>query len=454
MNLHELSRFAAAGLSNSLPTGIVIAAFAWYVARLAARHGSGTRFAVWFVALIGIALLPWVGSFAASSYSKVPAPAGGALNLPESLACYFVIAWTVGASLGLAHVVHGLYRLRRLRATCTSVDFDQLDPRLRASLDEIQTRRSVALCVSSAVRVPAAIGYFRPIVVFPAWALSEIPSLELNAILLHELAHLRRYDDWTNLAQKVLKAIFFFHPAVWFIESRLTLEREMACDDAVLAANFAPRAYAESLVGLAEKSFLRRGVHLAQAAVSHVQQLKLRLTEILRKDKVLQGSGRLRKPALVLMSLAVMVAVYASARAPRLIAFSDSSAPTAALASSRASLVLPQASLRPVNLRDSGPAAPERVASQPRARRVPRVAPKPRAVFPQRAATTPVADDQLAAPTMVLANLPMELNTAPVLVLFESKQFGPDGPIFWQLTIVHLTPAQRRALTGGTAKQI
>src|ERR1035441_5088559 len=78
----------------------------------------------------------------------------------------------------------------------------------------IQSRRRVTVCSSHAVRVPAAIGYFRPIVVFPAWTLQEIPAAELDAILLHELAHIRRWDDWTNLAQKIIKAIFFFHPAV------------------------------------------------------------------------------------------------------------------------------------------------------------------------------------------------------------------------------------------------
>ncbi len=126
---------------------------------------------------------------------------------------------------------------------------------------------------------------FVPSLPFPAWALQEIPADELQAICLHELAHLRRWDDWTNLAQKILKAIFFFHPAVWFIENRLSLEREMACDDAVLAANFSPRVYAESLLGLAEKSFLRRGIELAQAAVGQVWQLKLRIVEILRRDR-------------------------------------------------------------------------------------------------------------------------------------------------------------------------
>ena len=80
----------------------------------------------------------------------------------------------------------------RLRATCTPVDLNQIDPSLRTILAEAQKHRRVTLCSSDAVRVPAAIGYFRPIVVFPAWALQEIPTTELNAILLHELAHLRR----------------------------------------------------------------------------------------------------------------------------------------------------------------------------------------------------------------------------------------------------------------------
>ena len=90
--------------------------------------------------------------------------------------------------------------------------------------------------------------------------MQELSAVELNAILLHELAHLRRWDDWTNLIQKIVGAVLFFHPAVWWIEKKLALEREMACDDLVLAKTASPRAYAECLVSLAEKSLLRRGL--------------------------------------------------------------------------------------------------------------------------------------------------------------------------------------------------
>ena len=95
----------------------------------------------------------------------------------------------------------------------------------------------------------------KPVVVVPGWVMQELSADELNQILLHELAHLRRWDDWTNLAQKVVKALFFFHPAVWWIEKRVSLEREMACDDAVIAETASPRAYAECLTHLAERTF-------------------------------------------------------------------------------------------------------------------------------------------------------------------------------------------------------
>jgi len=78
--------------------------------------------------------------------------------------------------------------------------------------------------------VPTAIGFFQPAVIVPAWTLRELSAEELHSVLLHELAHLRRWDDWTNLAQELVGALFFFHPAVWRIGSRLSLEREMACD--------------------------------------------------------------------------------------------------------------------------------------------------------------------------------------------------------------------------------
>jgi beta-lactamase regulating signal transducer with metallopeptidase domain len=461
MNLHAVTRFAADGILNSLLAGIVIALLAWAVTRVVRRQGSGTRFAVWFLALVAIALLPVVGHFAAGPGNGVSAAPASALTLPASFATFLFVAWIAGASLGLLHVAYGLYRLQRLRAACTSIDLRALDPSLQNLLADAEKHRRVTLCTSDAIRVPAAIGYFRPMVVFPSWALAEISLAELNAILLHELAHLRRWDDWTNLAQKVVKAVFFFHPAVWFIESRLTLEREMACDDAVLAASFSPRAYAESLVSLAERSFLRRGIQLAQAAVSHVQQLKLRLAEILRKDRIGdgQGSARIGNPAIALMSLAAIVSVFGISRAPRLVAFS-SDAPQVASASSGAQAISSAVDfhLQPVNLNYTGRpqpmSAPIGKVERVDLRVMRRLATKPRVVLAQRGRENELAGEFALPPVMMLSSFPIELTPAPVLVVFQGEQFVPNGPVFWRVTILRLTPAQQRVITGGLPKQI
>jgi hypothetical protein len=104
---------------------------------------------------------------------------------------------------------------------------------------------------------------------------------ELRPILIHEMAHLRRRDDWTNLLQKAVRAVFFFHPAVWWIDARLSLEREMACDDAVVAATGDARAYAGSLIGLLERGCARRGWTMAQAAVARAREASVRIARIL-----------------------------------------------------------------------------------------------------------------------------------------------------------------------------
>ena len=212
MNLHAVTRFAADGMVDCLVAGMIIALLAWAVTCLVRRQGPSTRFAVWFLALAAIVLLPVVGNFAAGSSNGVSSLPAKVLTLPAWFAFFLFAVWIAGASLGLLHVAHGLYRLQRLRATCTPIDLGALDPSLRNLLAVAQKHRRVTLCTSDAIRVPAAIGYFRPMVVFPSWALAEIAPAELNAILLHELSHLRRWDDWTNLAQKIVKPFSSFIP--------------------------------------------------------------------------------------------------------------------------------------------------------------------------------------------------------------------------------------------------
>ncbi len=319
LDMHFVAQMSIERLLNGLGQGTAIALFAWLMLRLIGRRNSGTRFAVWFSALLAIAMAPLVelpGAAAAMTH-----PASAAFTMPQAWSSYLFAGWALIAAVGMARVVVGLRHLGAIRKNCQAVNLADLDPAIGQTLAEFRSVRSVELCASEELSVPTAVGFFRPVVVIPRWALGELSSAELNAVVLHELAHLRRWDDWTNLAQKFLRALFFFHPAVWFVESRLSLEREMACDDLVLAQTANPRAYAECLVSLAEKNFLQRGVALAQAAVGRMRQTSLRVLQIL--DSRRSKAVGVWKPAPWVVAGFSVACLVGAEHAPRLIAFSD-----------------------------------------------------------------------------------------------------------------------------------
>ncbi|HZW92740.1 MAG TPA: M56 family metallopeptidase [Candidatus Eremiobacteraceae bacterium] len=315
--IQPLAQFVAERALNSIAGGLLIAAFAWLVLRVVGRQNSGTRFAVWFSALIAIAVLPFV---------PAPGHAGGMVHamhaeimLPKFWAVTIFAVWIFFAALAATRIFTGLCKVRRLRGSGVAIETSTLHPAVGKMLDQCQAIRPVTVCTSPMVSVPTAIGFFKPAILIPEWALRELPVEELRIILLHEFTHLRRWDDWTNLAQKIVRTVFFFHPAVWWIEKRLSLEREMACDDVVLAETGNPRAYAECLVSLAEKSFVQRSLALAQAAISRACDTSIRLAQILDVERP-QGA-RVFKPALGLMTVISAACLVMLPDAPKLIAF-------------------------------------------------------------------------------------------------------------------------------------
>jgi beta-lactamase regulating signal transducer with metallopeptidase domain len=309
---------------NTIAEGLVVSGCVWLALRCFKPLNSGTRFAVWFSTLLAIVALPFLSRTSsvpvvASSYSQ--------LALPSSWAIYLLIGWGTVTSVLLARLTVSLWHIGKLRRSSTVVDLFTLDPTLRTVWAEASRR--VELRASEKIRVPAALGFFRPVVIVPTWTLEELPAEELKVILLHELAHLHRWDDWTNLAQKIVKALFFFHPAVWWIEGKLSLEREMACDDLVLAQTSNPKTYAKSLLSLAERVGLGKGIALAQAALGRAHQTTQRIMQIL--DTGRPKATRVWKPALGLVTAMSAIAIMAVPYTPNLISFEDAKMPFVAM---------------------------------------------------------------------------------------------------------------------------
>src|SRR5205085_6589248 len=103
------------------------------------------------------------------------------------------------------------------------------------------------LCRSALVEVPTAIGFMKPVILLPASTLTGLAPAQIEAILAHELAHIRRHDYFVNLLQSVIETLLFYHPAVWWVSRRVREERELCCDDLAVRASGDAIAYARAL---------------------------------------------------------------------------------------------------------------------------------------------------------------------------------------------------------------
>lgn len=344
--LQSVAELSGGRLINCVLAGMLVALLAWALLRATNCRNSGTRFAVWFSALLAIVGL---------SFIALPVGGGGNgvavrlphITLPASWLWYAFLIWGAVACLGLIRIAVSLAQILSLRWRSRELAKDEMDPLLRQALNDFHASRRVKVCVSGELRVPTAIGFITPAVIIPRWALEELSPSELNAVLLHELGHLGRWDDWTNLAQKIVRAVLFFHPAVWWIDSRLTLEREMACDDLVLARTSDARAYAQCLVSVAERSFLRSGLALALAAVSRMRQTTARLARILDPNRL--NETRISKSALAGVTMAALMALVALPHMPTLVEFRNA-APVAS-----AELIVPASLIRQTSFKPEPP---------------------------------------------------------------------------------------------------
>ena len=171
----------------------------------------------------------------------------------EAAARYLPWLWIVGAPLVLLLTTAGMVGAERLRRQSRPVEdakIADLCRRLAASLN-LSCRVGVAVC--DRIAGPILVGIVRPLVLLPAVALAGWDPQQLEMVLLHELVHVRRWDNLVNLVQRIVESLLFFHPMIWVVSAWVRREREHCCDAAVVAHTRQPQAYAQLLVALAEQ---------------------------------------------------------------------------------------------------------------------------------------------------------------------------------------------------------
>ena len=145
-----------------------------------------------------------------------------------------VCIWIAGVLLLSARALGGWMAVQKLKrsANAAHAELDDMLQRLKLTL---RVSAPVRLCTSALVQVPTAIGWLRPYIILPVTALTGLSELQIEAILAHELAHIRRHDYLINLLQTAVETVLFYHPAVWWVGRQMRLEREHCCDDIAVA---------------------------------------------------------------------------------------------------------------------------------------------------------------------------------------------------------------------------
>jgi TonB-dependent SusC/RagA subfamily outer membrane receptor len=157
------------------------------------------------------------------------------------------ICWMIGTFFFTLYLLIGLFYIKYLEHSRVSLPSENWEERLRELCRKMGIRRKVRLYLSERVKSPITFQVFRPVILLPVSVFSGLSPAQIEVLLLHELAHIRRYDFAVNLLQSIIEIIFFYHPAVWWICGKIRDEREYACDRAVMKVQDDPFPYVEAL---------------------------------------------------------------------------------------------------------------------------------------------------------------------------------------------------------------
>jgi beta-lactamase regulating signal transducer with metallopeptidase domain len=198
--------------------------------------------------------LSWVGAHAVNAVASAPsgAPAAESRTEQPTGMLWLVEAWFLGVLLLSLRTAGGLLVIARMRRKEIKPVAQALYEKCVALQLKMGLGRVIQYCECLRLEAPAVLGWFRPVVLLPAKALTGLSEDQIEAVIAHELAHIRRLDCFVNLFQIAAETLLFYHPAVWWASQRIRAERENCCDDEALAVCGDVLNYARALALMEE----------------------------------------------------------------------------------------------------------------------------------------------------------------------------------------------------------
>ncbi|RFS20550.1 hypothetical protein DVR12_18470 [Chitinophaga silvatica] len=192
---------------------------------------------------------------------------------------YLVGVYILGMGMMIIKLGSDLFQLQRIRTLNTEPIGDAWQKYVQKLAAQLQIPKKVSLLISHQVTVPVMLGFFKPLILVPIAMVNNLTEVQLEAVLLHELAHIKRNDYLLNIFQSIVETILFFNPFIWMISKVIRIEREHCCDDLVIANTAQPIQYAHALVALAEHKL--NANRLTMAAANSKQHLFHRIKRIM-----------------------------------------------------------------------------------------------------------------------------------------------------------------------------
>jgi len=277
--------------------GIVLALVTGFVLFVLKRASAQTRYATNCIALVVATYLPI--SEICSRMNQVEATSTGSITAVffdvvasqgstwasiqtwiQAQLNWFVLGWLLVVALLALKLIIGLFWLHQYRNAPYSSANREWQQRLDALASQFSPGMQVLLRVVDDIQSPLTIGFIKPVVLVPASLLTGMAPAHLDALLAHELAHIRRYDFLINLLQNLIEMFLFFHPAVWWISKNVRTERENIADDLAAQVIGEPRRLALALQELEQIQFVQSQLALA----AHGGNLMLRIKRLVRPE--------------------------------------------------------------------------------------------------------------------------------------------------------------------------
>ena len=200
---------------------------------------------------------------------------------------WLVLTWFIGFIILLVRFSGSLLYLYRLRNTNLKAVPGEWKSLLNGLSGRMGIRKAVNLAESALVKVPVTAGYLKPVILLPLGTIAGVPPQMIEAILLHELAHIRRKDYLINIIQSVIEIIFFYHPVTWWLSEHIREEREHICDDIALSVSNDRINYIKALTTMEENNV--QSVTLVPAMTGSRKKLLQRITRLAYPEKIRKG---------------------------------------------------------------------------------------------------------------------------------------------------------------------